>query len=276
MKKRYFICALVLFALFFSCKDLIDDIKEKVTTAIARYIQKEAGGIEIKDFEGDVSPSKIGLKTPDGQEVTSFNFSEPKSDGIMSCDEVPVDFVKTSDEPGKRSVGPGKTNKYVGTWEGFIPFLDGFKRVFLDLKASGKCGIYLEFPQNAKNLQDIKTRVDTVIKGTCTKEQDSYKFSANMGDSKGYASAFARIVATLKIVEKELVAEFNVDGKANSIKLFKLDETKTQGNKKMYVGTEHFAKDKVEQEITLEIDENSHACTLTIPKDTKLPRNYHQ
>lgn len=271
MKKRHFVYALALFTLFFSCGSLIDDIKEKVTTAVASYIQKQAGGIQIKDFEGEITPGKLGLKTPDGEEVKSFNFSAPKPDRIMSCEEVPVDFFKTSSEPGARSAG---SNEYIGTWEGFIPFGEGFKRLFLDLKADGKCGIYLEFPQNAKNFQDIKTRVETIVRGTCTKEQDSYKLVADKGKSTGYSSAFSRVAATLKIEGKELVAEFKIEGQQDSLRLFILDESKSQGDRKVYVGTGHFAKDKVEQEIMLEINEATHECTLTIPKDTKLPRNY--
>lgn len=272
MKKRYFVVALVVFTLFFSCGDLIDQIKEKISTAVARYIQKEAGGIQIKDFEGDISPSSLGLKTPDGKEVTSFNFTEPKDDGVMSCEEVPVDFVKTSDEPGTRSVAPGKTSEYVGTWEGFIPLIEGFKRVFLDLKANGKCSIYLELPQTAKTLGDITTKVETVVEGSCTKSQIGYELFAQKTNAKGYASAFNHVVAALKIVNDELVAEFKIDGRDNAIKLFKLKSE--QGTKKVYAGTEYFAADKLEKEITLEIDENKNTCKLTIPQGTKLPRNY--
>lgn len=271
MKKRYFVSALFIFALFYSCGNLINDIKEKVTTAVASYVQKNAGGIEIKDFEGNVNPAALGLKTPDGREVNSFNFSEPKSDGIISCEEVPVDFKKIDDKPGTRSV---TSNGWVGTWEGFIPFGEGFKKVFLDLKENGKCGIYLEFPENAKNLTDIKTHVSTVITGSCTKSQNSYELFATVNSAQGYASAFQRVAATLKIVQDELFAEFKVDGNEDSIKLFKLDEAKSSENKKIYVGTEHFAADKVDKEITLEIYENTNNCKLTIPEGTKLPRNY--
>lgn len=280
MKKRYFVASLLIFSLFFSCagllSNILNDIKEMATTAVARYIQNEVGGITIKDFEGQVLPSNMGLNKPSGEVVKSFNFSAPKDDGVMSCEEVPIDFVKISKRTGERAVTTGKSNKYVGTWEGFIPLGEGFKRVFLDLKKDETCGIYLELPQTARKLVDIKTRVVTVIEGSCTKGQNAYELFATIDNAKGYATLFKHMVTTLKIVGDELLAEFKVDGRDNSVAIFKLDSDRSQGDKKVYVGTRHFEKYKLEKEITLEINENTNNCTFTIPEGTKLPRNYYQ
>ena len=86
-----------------SCQALFYTLKKLFTTVVAKYLENGIGGIEIKDFEKDAKLEKAGLIDENGIVPKSFTFNKPdKYDvgGIMSCNELPLDFVKISNEAG--------------------------------------------------------------------------------------------------------------------------------------------------------------------------------
>ena len=254
-----------------SCGALVDTIKESLTTAVARYIITNTGGIEIKDFvekEG-VTPEKAGLVDENGVVPKSFTFTKPdKNDvgGIMTCNELPLELVKISNEAGKRNVGP---SPYSGTWEAIVPMPQGFRKIYLDLKDGYKCNIYFDIVPNDN--VEVKTRVKTVLKGVFTEENGFVLSQVN--DASGYIKSIERFAGRLEKVENDyntLVAKFKVAGQFNTIKLFELQS----GNqiKGLYIGAGDFSEEKVGTKITFEIDNNNF--TLTIPEGTKLPKKF--
>ena len=259
MKRRAFFVVGLLF-LMTSCGNLLNEIKEQFTSTTAKYFKNVDGGITIKDFEGNVSPKELGLTDDKGKPIETLSFGKPEN-GIMSCNEVPVDFVKINDVPGVRAVSP---SPYVGTWESFVPMEDGFKRLFMDLRNDGSCKIYLEVI--ADSSVEIKTRVKTVLNGTVKKNAKEYVMTVTKGS--GYASSIGRVTATLEIKSSGiLTASFEANGKSYSLDVFKLASEK--GNKKTYVGNDLFAKD-----VTLVIDGNNF--TLTVPEGIVLPKKFNK
>ncbi|MGP1438729.1 MAG: hypothetical protein ACTTKH_06630 [Treponema sp.] len=264
MKKSVFL-GVGLLVLMVSCQGLFEEVKEKLTTAVASYIVNNAGGIDIKDFKGEITPEAVGLIAENGKTLKSFSFTKPTSDGVMTCNEVPVDFVKTNAKPGIRSVS---ASPYVGTWEAFIPLQDGFKRLFLDLKENAECAIYLEVLP--KNDVEVKTHVETVLEGSVT--QNANKYALTVSSTKGYGASLKRATATLEENSDVLTAVFNANGRAYRLEIFKLNNT--EGTKKTYVGTGAFSKENVGTDITFVVDGSNF--TLTVPNETKLPKNFNK
>ena len=264
-----FVATIVL--LVASCGALVDTIKESLTTAVAKYIITNMGGIEIKDFEEKegVTPEKAGLIDENGIVPKSFTFNKPDKNGvggIITCNELPLEFVKISNEAGKRNVGH---SQYSGTWEAITPMPYGFRKIYLDLKDGYKCNIYFDIVPNDN--VEIKTRVRTVLRGRFTEENGFILSQVN--DASGYIKSIRRFAGRLEKVGNDyntLVARFKVAGQFNAIKLFELQS----GNqiKGLYIGAGDFAEEKVGTKITFEIDNNNFI--LTIPEGTKLPRKF--
>ena len=254
-----------------SCQALVDTIKESFTTAVAKYIINNMGGIEIKDFEEKegVTPEKAGLIDENGIVPKSFTFNKPDKNGvggIITCNELPLEFFKISNEVGKRNVGH---SPYSGTWEAITPMPYGFRKIFLDLKTGNKCSVYFDVVPNDDVV--IKTRKATVLQGRSTSE-NGFVLS-NITSGTGYVKSIKRFAGHLELENSNyrfLVAKFKVAGQFNKVRMFEL---KT-GNltKGTYIGTGDFAEEKVGTKITFEIDNNNF--TLTIPEGTKLPKNF--
>ena len=251
-----------------SCQVIFDDIKESITTVTAKYIETQAG-IEIKDFKKDAKLEKAGLVDENGNIPERFTFNKPDSydiGGILSCNELPFEFIKISNRPWWREVAP---SKYVGTWEAIVPLPQGFRKIFLDLNVDGKCSIYFDI--SPKSNVEIKTHTETVLKGNYTSE-NGFVLS-NITSSKGYAKTIKRFAGWLQELQNShnfLVANFKVYGAPNKVKLLEL--LKEDSTKKTYIGTGDFAKEKVGTEITFEIDGNNFI--LTIPEGTVFPKNF--
>lgn len=273
MKKSTFLyvsCATTILLSIISCQALIDGVKESFTTVVARYIERQMGGIEIKDFEKDARLETAGLIDENGGIPKSFTFSKPDDfgiGGVMSCNELPLDFVKISNEAGARSVTP---SKYAGTWEAIIPMPQGFRKIFLDLKDNQKCSIYFDlYPDNDV---DVKIRKKTVLEGSTTPE-NGFVLS-NVTHSEGYKESIKRFAGRL---EKEddsnhnvLFAKFKVAGRLNTVKMFELKSgTPTKG---VYVGVGDFSEENIGKKITFEVDGRNFK--LTIPEGTKLPKEF--
>ena len=274
MKKiKYFVYAFIATAMLLtaSCQAFFDTVKETFTTVVARYVERQIGGIEIKDFEKDAKLEKAGLIDEDGIVPKSFTFNKPdKYDvgGIMSCNELPLDFVKISNEAGVRSVAP---SKYAGTWEAIVPVADGFRKIFLDLKDNQKCSIYFDLYPN----DDVKVRIrkETILNGRFTSE-NGFVLN-NVTYSTGYKKSIKRFAGRL---EKEvnsnnykiLFAKFKVAGQFNTVEIFELKS----GNltKGTYVGVGDFSEKNTGKKITFEVDRGNFK--LTIPEGTKLPKEF--
>lgn len=258
--------------LMVSCQDFFNEIRSSITTAVAKYIETQAG-LEIKDFAKDMgtTPENAGLVDEDGNVPKSLTFNKPdKTDvgGLMSCNELPLDFVKISNEFGerKRKVAP---SRYIGTWEAITPLPQGFRKIYLDLKEDGNCSIYFDIVPNDD--VEIKTRKETVLQGSVTTE-GGYALNIN-NSSTGYTKSIKRFAGRLEKVGTDyntLVAKFKVAGQFNTIKLFELQSG--DQIKGTYVGTGDFAEEKVGTKITFEIENNNF--TLTIPAGTKLPKKF--
>lgn len=254
-----------------SCEAFVDTIKESFTTAVAKYIITNMGGIEIKDFEEKegVTPEKAGLIDENGIVPKSFTFNKPDKNGvggIITCNELPLEFFKISNEVGKRNVGH---SPYSGTWEAIVPIPQGFRKIYLELKDNYKCGVYFDVVPNDD--VEIKTRVKTVLKGIFTEENGFVLNQVN--DASGYIKSIKRFAGRLEKVGNDyntLVAKFKFAGQFNTIKLFELQS----GNqiKGTYIGAGDFAEEKVGTKITFEIDNNNFI--LTIPEGTKLPKKF--
>lgn len=273
VKKLTFLFALSIF-LFVSCDAIIKSTVDAVTTAKTKY-ERTAKGIIIKEFENGFKAENVGFATPDGKKVESFSFNAPDRNNIMTCNEVPLDFFKIDEEPGKRSAGP---NVYVGTWEAFIPLKVGFRRVLLDLKSDFTCSIFLEaLPDENK---DIKTRIATRLEGKVSNDTDRYKLLDEKGinfNGSGYASTFSHFaLVLLKSKEKGkeyLTASFELNGGTFKAKLF--EEKTENANKKVYVGTGVFSKENIGKEITFEVDAANN-FSFVIPEGTKLPKVFNE
>lgn len=274
MKKiKYFVYAFIATAMLLtaSCQAFFDTVKETFTTVVARYVERQIGGIEIKDFEKDAKLEKAGLIDEDGIVPKSFTFNKPdKYDvgGIMSCNELPLDFVKISNEAGVRGVAP---SKYAGTWEAIVPVADGFRKIFLDLKDNQKCSIYFDLYPNDD--VEVKTRRATVLQGRFSPSH-GYILDNIYSSSTGYKKSMKRFAGCLEESNntsdlRVLFAKFKVAGQFNFVKMFKLKEgTISKGT---YFGDGDFSEEKVGKKITFEIDRNNFSFKLTIPEGTKLP-----
>lgn len=277
MKKiKYFVYAFIATAMLLtaSCQAFFDTVKETFTTVVAKYVENGIGGIEIKDFEKDAKLEKAGLIDEDGIVPKSFTFNKPdKYDvgGIMSCNELPLDFVKISNEAGVRGVAP---SKYAGTWEAIVPVADGFRKIFLDLKDNQKCSIYFDLYPNDD--VEVKTRRATVLQGRFSPSH-GYILDNIYSSSTGYKKSMKRFAGCLEESNntsdlRVLFAKFKVAGQFNFVKMFKLKEgTISKGT---YFGDGDFSEEKVGKKITFEIDRNNFSFKLTIPEGTKLPKEF--
>lgn len=259
-----------------SCEAFVDTIKESFTTAVAKYIITNMGGIEIKDFEEKegVTPEKAGLIDENGIVPKSFTFNKPDEYGvgaIMSCNELPLDFVKISNKAGVRSVAP---SKYAGTWEAIVPMPEGFRKIFLDLKNGGECSIYFDLYPNDD--VEVKTRKETVLQGKFSPSH-GYILENIYSSSTGYKKSMKRFAGCLEDINdtsdlRVLFAKFKVAGQFNFVRMFELKEgTIAKGT---YFGDGDFSEEKVGKKITFEIDRSNFSFKLTIPEGTKLPRKF--
>ena len=277
MKKiKYFVYAFIATAMLLtaSCQAFFDTVKETFTTVVARYVERQIGGIEIKDFEKDAKLEKAGLIDEDGIVPKSFTFNKPdKYDvgGIMSCNELPLDFVKISNEAGVRGVAP---SKYAGTWEAIVPVADGFRKIFLDLKDNQKCSIYFDLYPNDD--VEVKTRRATVLQGRFSPSH-GYILDNIYSSSTGYKKSMKRFAGCLEESNntsdlRVLFAKFKVAGQFNFVRMFELKEGTI--DKGTYFGDGDFSEEKVGKKITFEIDRNNFSFKLTIPEGTKLPKEF--
>jgi len=279
MKKiKYFVYAFIATAMLLtaSCQAFFDTVKETFTTVVARYVERQIGGIEIKDFEKDAKLEKAGLIDEDGIVPKSFTFNKPdKYDvgGIMSCNELPLDFVKISNEAGVRSIKP---SKYAGTWEAIVPVPEGFRKIFLDLKNGGECSIYFDLYPNDD--VEVKTRKETVLQGKFSPSH-GYVLDNIYSSSTGYKKSMKRFAGCLEDINdtsdlRVLFAKFKVAGQFNFVRMFELKEGTI--DKGTYFGDGDFSEEKVGKKITFEIDRSNFSFKLTIPEGTKLPKKFNK
>lgn len=261
-----------------SCEAFVDTIKESFTTAVAKYIITNMGGIEIKDFEEKegVTPEKAGLIDENGIVPKSFTFNKPDKNGvggIITCNELPLEFFKISNEVGKRNVGH---SPYSGTWEAIVPIPQGFRKIFLDLKNGGECSIYFDLYPNDD--VEVKTRKETVLQGKFSPSH-GYILDNIYSSSTGYKKSMKRFAGCLEESNntsdlRVLFAKFKVAGQFNFVRMFELKEgTITKGT---YFGDGDFSEEKVGKKITFEIDRSNFSFKLTIPEGTKLPKKFNK
>ena len=259
-----------------SCQALFDSVKESFTTVVAKYVENGIGGIEIKDFEKDAKLEKAGLVDENGIVPKSFTFNRPDEYGvgaIMSCNELPLDFVKISNKAGIRSVSP---SKYAGTWEAIVPMPEGFRKIFLDLKNGGECSIYFDLYPNDD--VEVKTRKETVLQGRFSPSH-GYILENIYNSSTGYKKSMKRFAGCLEESNntsdlRVLFAKFKVAGQFNFVRMFELKEGTI--DKGTYFGDGDFSEEKVGKKITFEIDRSNFSFKLTIPEGTKLPRKFNK
>ena len=302
MKKRCLFGAIAIVALLCSCGAVLRGALDELTTNHATY-KDEAGGIEITLADKSSGlPQFIGFVSKEGKIVKRAKFIlEDKGDTkIFHGVEIPVDYVKVSDEPkfrAKRSTAPARPSKYKGTWLGFFPSYDGmFKRVFLDFDEEGKVDVYMETrAADDGEASRIVTDVDTEIKGRLKKtvnessQDNGYQIGRDMNlqyeltKKQGYYSSFPHIIDRLEKKEKDgkkiLVANFKTFGggedKPAEVQEVEMFEFNVKiGSVDRYVGYGDFAKDKAGKEVTLEIDDSNLNFTLTVFKGTNIPRVY--
>ena len=279
MKKiEYFVYAFIATTVLLtaSCQAFFDTVKESFTTVVAKYVENGVGGIEIKDFEKDAKLEKAGLIDEDGIVPKSFTFNKPDMydvGGIMSCNELPLDFVKISNEAGKRSIKP---SKYAGTWEAIVPMPQGFRKIFLDLKSGGNCSIYFDLYPNDD--VEVKTRKETVLQGKFSPSH-GYILDNIYSSSTGYKKSMKRFAGCLEDINntsdlRVLFAKFKVAGQFNFVRMFELKEGTI--DKGTYFGDGDFSEEKVGKKITFEIDRSNFSFKLTIPEGTKLPKKFNK
>lgn len=301
MKKRCLFGAIAIVVLFFSCGAILQGALDELTTNHATY-KDVPDGIEITLADTSSGlPQFIGFVSGEGKIVkrAKFILEEKGNTKIFHGVEIPVDYVKISNEPknrDKRSTGPAKPSKYKGTWLGFFPSYDGmFKRVFLDFDEEGKVDVYMETrATDDGEVSRIVTDVDTKIKGRLKKtvngngQYNGYQIGRDMNlqyeltTREGYYSSLPHIIDKLEKKEKDgkkiLIANFKTFGggedqpaKVQEVEMFEFKETTGAGVDK-YIGYGDFVKDKTGKEVTLEIDNLDF--TLTVLKGTNIPRVY--